>query len=69
MSQQAQIDALEHLLMAVLRTNVMTLNVGKVFEEAESSIMSSDGPPSAEQKTKATEYLAHLKSPFVPKKR
>lgn len=69
MSQQAQIDALEHLLMAVLKINGMSLNMHKAFDEAESSIMSSDGPPGAEQKTQAREYLAHLRSPYVPKSR
>lgn len=69
MSQQAQIDALEHLLMAVLRTNGMTLNVGKAFESAAESIMGSDGPPDHKGKTEAMNYLAHLKSPFKPDRR
>lgn len=61
MTNQAQIDAVEQLLMAVLKTNGMTLSVSTAFQKAESALMSEDGPPSSEQKTKAVNYLAHLK--------
>lgn len=60
MSQQAQIDALEHLLLAVLKRSKMTLVAETVFEDAKSSIMGSDGPGGPERKTKAAEYLKHL---------
>jgi len=60
MSQQAQIDALEHLLIVVLKRNKMTLYVEGVFDEAKSSIMGSDGPSGVGEKTKAFEYLEQL---------
>ena len=62
MSQQAQIDALEHLLLAVLKRNKMTLTAEAVFEAANSSIMGSDGPGGSTEKTRAVEYLNYLKS-------
>lgn len=64
MNQQAQIDALEHLVMAMLKRNGLTLSTTYVFQDAEASIMGSDGPPGAMQKTEAVDYLAHLKSQF-----
>lgn len=65
MSQaQAQLDALEHLLISVLKINGMTLGLRNVFDTAESSIMSSDGPPGTQEKSAAATYLKHLKSQF-----
>lgn len=64
MNQQAQIDALEHLVMAMLKRNGLTLSTTYVFQDAEISIMGSDGPGGSTQKTEAREYLAHLKSQF-----
>lgn len=66
MSQQAQIDALEHLVLAILRTNAMSLNLNRVIETAESSLMGSDGPPGSAEKAQAREYLDHLTRPFRP---
>ncbi len=60
MTQQAQVDALEHLLLAVLKRNKMTLAVETVFEEAKGLILGSDGPGGPAEKTKAIEYLKHL---------
>ncbi|WP_349569475.1 hypothetical protein [Azotobacter salinestris] len=62
MSQQARIDALEHLLIAVLKLSKITLVVDTAFENAHSSIMGSDGPGGPAEKTKAVEYLNYLKS-------
>lgn len=61
MSQQAQIDALEHLLIAVLKKNKMTLQTESIFESAHGSIFGSDGPPGTTEKTAAASYLEHLK--------
>lgn len=61
MSNQAQVDAIEHLLMAVLKSNGMTLSSFKAFEKAQGSIMGSDGPGSTDQKSAAAEYLERLK--------
>lgn len=69
MSQQAQLDALEHLVLAILKTNTMSLNLNRVIETAESSIMGSDGPAGTTEKVQAREYLAHLLQQFKPGKR
>ncbi|WP_095162605.1 hypothetical protein [Pseudomonas sp. Irchel 3F5] len=59
--EQAQVDALEHLLMAVLKTSKASLPTEVVFEAARSSLAGSDGPPGTEEKTAARKYLDHLK--------
>lgn len=61
MSNQAQIDALEHLLIAVLKTSRLTLPSETIFESAHASIFGSDGPPGTTEKTEAASYLEHLK--------
>jgi len=61
MTNQAQIDAIEQLLMAVLKINGMSLSVSTVFQKAEAALMGSDGPPGSTQKVDAANYLAHLK--------
>lgn len=62
MANQAQIDAVEHLLLALLKRTKMTLQADQVFEDALSSLMGSDGPGGPKQKSLAAEYLSHLKS-------
>ncbi|MCO7555098.1 hypothetical protein [Metapseudomonas otitidis] len=62
MSNQAQVDALEQLLMAVLKNNSATLMTRKVFEDARARVMGSEGPPGTEQKTNAHSYLEALQS-------
>lgn len=59
--QQAQIDALEHLLMAVLKSTPLRMEAYIAFEKAHGTIMGSDGPPGSEGKTAAMTYLEHLK--------
>ncbi|HEJ4674301.1 TPA: hypothetical protein ACQSOV_004691 [Pseudomonas aeruginosa] len=59
--QQAQLDALEHLLIGLLKSSDISVPREKIFELAESSVMGSDGPPGTSQKSAAHEYLAHLK--------
>lgn len=62
MSNQAQIDALECLLLAVLRRNRMTLQSQAVFDEARTLVMDKDGPPGSAQKAEASAYLKDLAS-------
>jgi len=62
MDNQAQVDAVEHLLLALLRRSKMTLQAKQVFEDAHASIMGSDGPGGPTQKTAAVDYLAHLEA-------
>jgi hypothetical protein len=62
MSQQAKIDALEHLLIAVLKKNSMTLPADAIFDAAHASIMGSNGPGGTTQKTEAMDALRNLKT-------
>ncbi|WP_256825366.1 hypothetical protein [Pseudomonas juntendi] len=62
--QQAQLDALEHLLIGLLKTSGSSIPSKAVFEKAEASLMSEDGPPGTDEKTAARQYLAHLKQQF-----
>ena len=61
MANQAQVDAFEQLLMAVLNSNQFPIDSVKAFERAEVTLMGSDSPPGTTQKTQAANYLAHLK--------
>ncbi|MGP3789811.1 hypothetical protein [Pseudomonas sp. B392_1p] len=61
MSNQAQVDALEHLLIAILQKSKMTLQVDPAFDAALSSIMGSDGPGGPAEKSAAADYLADIK--------
>ncbi|MGO4797710.1 hypothetical protein ACEN2T_00315 [Pseudomonas sp. W22_MBD1_FP4] len=60
--QQAQIDAVESLLIALLKNNQMSTASSKVFEDAHSRIMSENGPPGTTEKTEAATYLDHLRT-------
>lgn len=60
--QQAQIDALEHLLVALykeLRTKT-DISLTPVIEAAKASAFGSDGAGGPEQKAAAVQYLEHL---------
>lgn len=61
MSNQAQINALEHLLIAVLSS---TPGAPKdyLIDKAKGSLMGSDGPGGPEQKSEAVGYLAYISS-------
>jgi len=61
MSNQAQIDAVEHLLIALLKRTRMTLQADEAFEDALASIMGSDGPGGPIQKSAAADYLLDMK--------
>ncbi|MCK9801424.1 hypothetical protein M1B34_28085 [Pseudomonas sp. MAFF 302030] len=61
MSNQAQIDAIEQLLLAFLKSRQFKVDTELAFEKASSALMGSDGPPGTIEKTQAVNYLAHLK--------
>jgi len=61
MENQAQIDAVEQLLMALLKTGPFKADADRAFERAKAALMGSDGPPGTLEKTQAANYLAHLK--------
>jgi hypothetical protein len=61
--QQAQIDALEHLLLAVLKSSITNgVPLGHFFEKAQGTLMGSDGPGGPTEKSAAVDYLNYLKS-------
>jgi hypothetical protein len=60
--QQAQIDALESLLIALIKNNQMSTDITKVFADAHSRIMSESGPAGTAETTEAASYLEHLKT-------
>lgn len=63
MNNQAQIDALEHLLIAVLKSSVTNgVPLQDFFDRAHSSLLGSDGPGGPKEKSAAVDYLNHIKS-------
>lgn len=62
MSQQAQIDALEHLVLTLIRKNQSSLSLANLFEDAQASVMSERNGSGNEYKSEASSYLAHLKT-------
>jgi len=60
--QQAQSDALESPLIALIKHNQMSTETSKVFADAHSRVMSESGPSGTTQKTEAASYLEHLKT-------
>lgn len=62
MSNQAQVDALEHLLMAVLQSSTLMTETYKAFDKAHRSLIGSNGPGGPTQKSAAVDYLNHLKA-------
>lgn len=58
---QAQVDAVEHLLMAFLKRSENAQIVAKVYEDAYASIMGSEGPAGIEEKEAALEHLNNLR--------
>ncbi|MBU6957194.1 hypothetical protein KRR23_05495 [Pseudomonas sp. CVAP len=59
MSNQAQIDALEHLLIAVLKSSPGAPK-DYLIEKAQGSLLGSDGPGGPEQKSEAVDYLNYI---------
>ncbi len=64
MSNQAQIDALEHLLIAVLNS-MPGAPKNHLIETAKGSLLGSDGPGGPEQKSAAVGYLNYIASRIV----
>ncbi len=62
MNNQAQIDALQHLLLAVLNSGLTTVPRASLFEQAQGSIMGSNGPSGPDQKSLAMDYLQFIQS-------
>ena len=60
MSNQAQVDALEHLLLAIMKTSTVSIPRPVIFEKAQSSLLGSDGPGGPQQKSEAVEYHKYL---------
>jgi len=61
MSQQAQIDALEHLVLTLIKKNGMGFVTTDLFEDAKASVMSEKNASGTSEKTEAVAYLDHLK--------
>lgn len=62
MSQQAQIDALEHLVLTLIKKNRTVLSTAKLFDDAKDSVMSERNASGSDFKTEASTYLDHLKT-------
>lgn len=61
MSNQAQADALEHLLIAVLNSTSGAPN-DHLIKKAEGTLLGRDGPLGPEQKSEAVKYLKYIAS-------
>lgn len=61
MTNQAQVDAVEHLLMAVISQQT-DKDVERIFEKAQGSVMDSGGSGGPAQKGPAAEYLKHMQA-------
>lgn len=59
-NQKTQVDALEHLLLAVIRASRPGLSQGRVFELAKKGVMNDGGPLEADEKVNAVHYLEQL---------
>jgi len=62
MSQQAQIDALEHLVLTLIKKNRTALSTAELFDDAKTSVMSEKNASGNEYKTEARSYLEHLET-------
>lgn len=61
MTNQAQIDAIEHLLLAMLKRSGTTF-YDVVIEEALASLMMPETPGSLERRGAAGDYLADIRA-------
>lgn len=62
--QQAQLDALEHLLIGILKTSAISIPHNVIFEKAKISLAGENGPPGSTEKTAARQYLENLQRQF-----
>jgi hypothetical protein len=62
MSQQAQIDALEHLVIALFKEldSRSKIPIAPIINAARASVFDSEGSGGPAQKAEAAEYLEHL---------
>ncbi|WP_312151887.1 hypothetical protein [Pseudomonas sp.] len=58
---QDQLDAVEHLLLAILKTSKASMPADPIFDAASSSIKSSSGPRSTDDQRAALRYLEQLR--------
>lgn len=58
----ARLEALEHLLAALLKEPDIAPNAGSAFSAAEASLFGSSGPGSTDQKTAARCALQEIRS-------
>lgn len=61
MSQQAQIDALEHLVLTLIRKNRTSISTTDLIEDAKASVLSEKNASGTSEKSEAVAYLDHLK--------
>lgn len=61
MTNQAQVDALEHLLLAVMKRSGQTFS-DIAIEEALVSLMKNDAPGGLERRGAARDYLADIRA-------
>ncbi|RMO51142.1 hypothetical protein ALQ40_00459 [Pseudomonas syringae] len=61
MSNQAQVDALEHLLIAVLNSSSGAPK-DYLIEKAQGTLLGIDGPGGPEQKSEAVKHLKYIAS-------
>ncbi|WP_288099807.1 hypothetical protein [Pseudomonas sp.] len=63
MSNNAQVDAIEHLLIAVLNSSISN-GVPKdyLLNTAKASLLGSEGPGGPEQKSAAVDYVNYIGS-------
>lgn len=64
MANQAQIDAIEHLLLAWLKAHEFPVDVESAFADASGTLMGENGPPGTQANINGANYLAHLKSRY-----
>ena len=64
MVNQAQVDAIEQLLIAVLKSNIFKGDTDRAFEKASAALMGSNGPAGTSVKTQAANSLARLEWPL-----
>ncbi len=62
MSQQAQIDALEHLVLTLIKKNRSSLSTAELFADAKASVMSERNASGTDYKSESHKYLEHLET-------
>ena len=61
MTNQAQVDALQHLVIAILKSSISDgVAIGHLVGKAQSTLLGSDGPGGPKEKAEAVSYLNHI---------